>query len=437
MTEPSFPRRHLGAAQALLLALGMIMSTDVLKTAPTVAINVGGWHFYGLWVAGGLISLVGALCYVEMAASFPDAGGEYAFLRRAWGPQVGALYAWSRYAVMHTGWIALMAWMFADYASALLPMGPMGRAVFAMGTVAVLTGFNLVHVRLGFLAQSALVLAVVAGFAVVMVAGAVVPAAPLPAATPAPGAGAVSAALIYIFLAYGGWSDAATLSAEMRGRHGMLIASVGSIAALMAIYLALNHAMAAGLGMDRLAHALAPAADLARMAFGPLGAALVVGVVGISAVASINSTLIVGARITYAATRDSQWLGFFGQWHPTRDTPARAMLAEGLCALVLTAAAGATQSGFNTMVNYMTPVYWLFVLLAVAGSIRLRLAHPDTPRPVKTPLFPLFPLAFMAVAAWMLYSSLTQLGAGALFGAGVLAAGALPGWARRLRPALA
>ncbi|HZU63640.1 MAG TPA: APC family permease [Novosphingobium sp.] len=436
MTHPSAtPRRHLGVGQASLLALGMILSTDTLKTASTVALNVGHWHFYGLWVLGGLISMAGALCYVEMAAAFPDAGGEYSFLRRAWGPQVGALFAWSRFAIMHTGWIALMAYMFADYASALLHMGHTGQVLFAMGTVAALTALNLADVRLGFLTQALLVVLVAAGFASVVAAGLVVAPAPaLPDAGPRPPLGDISAALIYIFLAYGGWSDAATLSAEVRARrHGMLVASIGSIAMLIAIYVAINWALMRGLGANALAHSAAPAAQLCARAFGPAGAALIVGVVGISAIASINSTLIVGARTTYAAARDMPGLGFLGQWHPTRGTPARAVLAEGGFALLLTAAASLTESGFNTMVNYMTPVYWLFILLSMAAMIRLRLAHPEVERPVRTPLFPLFPLGFMAMAGWMLYAAFTQLGAGALFGAGVLALGIVPNWLMQRR----
>ena len=130
------PWRHLGAAQATLLALGMIMTTDTLKTAPTVAISVGAWHFYGLWVAGGLLSMVGAMCYVEMATAFPDPGGDYGFLRRAYGRDLGLLFAWSRFSIMHTGWIALMAFMFADYAAALAPIGHLGRVLLAEAVVA-------------------------------------------------------------------------------------------------------------------------------------------------------------------------------------------------------------------------------------------------------------------------------------------------------------
>ena len=330
------PRRHLGAVHATVLALGMIMTTDTLRTAPTVALNLGAWHFYATWVLGGLISMVGAFCYVEMATAFPDPGGDYNFLTKAYGREVGFLFAWSRFSIMHTGWIALMAFMFADYAGALFNLGHAGRTLFAIATVAALMGLNLLHVRRGFLTQAGLVLLVTAGFAAVIAAavklgltGQLPPAAPhAPAA--APSLSQFSVALIYIFLAYGGWSDAATLSAEVKSdRRGMLVAIMGSLALLMVIYIALNAAMMIGLGVRGLAASTAPAADLMGKAFGPAGQALIVAVVGVSAIASINSTLIVGARTTYAAARDIPLLAAIGRWHGGRGVPARAVLTEG------------------------------------------------------------------------------------------------------------
>ena len=152
------------------MALGMIMTTDTLKTAPTVAISVGTWHFYGLWVLGGLLSMVGAMCYVEMATTFPDPGGDYAFLRRAYGRDLGLLFAWSRFSIMHTGWVALMAFMFADYAASIAPLNHFGRILLAEAAVAALTGLNLMHVKRGFYTQAALVVLVALGFAGVVAA---------------------------------------------------------------------------------------------------------------------------------------------------------------------------------------------------------------------------------------------------------------------------
>jgi basic amino acid/polyamine antiporter, APA family len=420
--QSSGPRPHLGLFPATLIALGMIMSTDSLKTAPTVALNVAPQHFVWLWVAGGLISLVGALSYVEMACAFPDAGGEYSFLARAWGPRIGALYAWSRFAVMHTGWVALMAHLLADYAGAIVPLGPVAHTLLALGVVAVLGAINCIHVRLGFLTQALLVVLVAAGFAAVILAGFAMPPArpaPFPQATPHLGV-----ALIYVFLAYGGWSDMATLSAELRsGRRGMAVVTVGAIVLLMALYVALNVAMARGLGLAALAQSTAPGADVARAAFGAPGAWLVAGVVVVSAVASINSTLIVGARVTWAAAGGIPALNRIAGWHGTRGTPLGAVIAVTGFAALLTVLAGLAGNGFGAMVDYMTPVYWVFIVFGMGAAIRLRRRNGAGHYPVRTPLFPLFPLAFGALALVMLWSSLTQLGPGALAGAGVMALG--------------
>ncbi len=410
----------------MLVALGMIMSTDSLKTAPTVALNVAPGQFVWLWIGGGLISLVGALSYVEMACAFPDAGGEYHFLTRAWGTRVGALYAWSRFAVMHTGWIALMAHLLADYAGALVPMGAAARTALALAIVAVLALINCVHVRLGFLTQALLVALVALGFGAVMLAGFVaVPTAVGAVVAPA-GGRHLGIALIYVFLAYGGWSDMATLSAELRaGPRGMAVVTVGAIVLLMALYVALNAAMAHGLGLAALAQSGAPGADVARAAFGQAGAVLVVAVVAVSAVASINSTLIVGARVTWAASRAIPVLHRIGGWHAGRGTPVVAVLAVAGFSGVLTVLAGLAGNGFGAMVDYMTPVYWVFIALGMGAAIRLRLRHDASAWPVRTPLFPLFPLAFGGVAVVMLWSSLTELGPGALVGAGVMVLGVM------------
>src|ERR1019366_6452560 len=350
-------------------------------TAPTVALNVGHWHFYGMWVLGGLVSMVGALCYVEMATAFPDSGGDYSFLRKAYGAEVGLLFAWSRFSIMHTGWIALMAFMFADYATALLALGPLGHTLFAVGTVAALIGLNLMHVRLGFITQAGLIGLVTAGFAAVVIA------------------------------------------ALKLGLAHQLPAAIATAPAHVPSLSQFSGALMAGLGQAGLAQSPAPAADLLGRAFGPAGKTLIVAVVGVSAIASINSTLIVGARTTYAAARDTPALAAFGRWEAVRGVPARAVLAEGGFAILLVVAGSFAASGFSAMVDYMTPVYWFFIVLSMGALMILRRRFPDAERPVRTPLYPLFPAAFLLIALYMFVASLFDLGVGALYGAGVMLAG--------------
>ncbi|MHC8319984.1 APC family permease [Pseudomonas sp. GB2N2] len=431
MSELSGPKRHLPVFQALLVTLGMVITTDILKTAPTVAMNVGADNFYLVWVLGGLCSMIGALCFAEMATAFPHPGGDYHFLRTAYGERLGFLFAWSRFSVMHTGWIALSAFMFADYVDAIVPLGSYGSGLFAGGVIAALVLLNLTGRPIGFMTQTVLVVLLTLGFLSIAGAGVwlawhgvEVVAVATPVTPEQTGMAGFSSAMIFVFLAFGGWSDAATLSAEVRdGRRGMFIAMLGALSVLMTIYLALNWAFVQGLGFAGLAASNAPAVELLNRAFGAPGALLIVVMVGVAAVASINSTLLVGARTTYAAARDVPQLRALGNWDERHGVPRRALLAEGAVALLLVLFGSFTQSGFNSMVEYLTPVYWLFLGLSSLALIILRRRFPDTPRPIKVPLYPLLPLLFFSLCLYMLHSSVTVVGYGALLGIGVLALG--------------
>jgi amino acid transporter len=433
MVSNAGPGRHLPVFQALLITLGMVITTDILKTAPTVALNVGPEHFYLVWVLGGVASMIGALCFAEMATAFPHPGGDYHFLRTAYGERMGFLFAWSRFSVMHTGWIALSAFMFADYVNAVVPLGQYGSGLFAGAVIAALVLLNLTGKHIGFITQTLLVGLLALGFLSIASAGVflawqgVEPPAPSSAVLPEnTGMTGFSAAMIFVFLAFGGWSDAATLSAEVRdGRRGIFIAMIGALTVLMIIYLALNWAFVQGLGFAGLAASNAPAVELLNRAFGAPGVMLILLMVGIAAIATINSTLLVGARTTYAAARDVPQLRSFGDWDDRHGVPRKALLAEGAVAFLLVLFGSFTQSGFNTMVEYLTPVYWLFLSLSSVALIILRRRFPRVPRPVRVPLYPLLPLLFFGLCLYMLYSSVTVVGYGAFLGIGVLLVGAV------------
>jgi amino acid transporter len=442
MSHTNGPGRHLPVLQALLITLGMVITTDILKTAPTVALHVGEDYFYAVWVLGGLASMAGALCFAEMASAFPHPGGDYHFLRTAYGERMGFLFAWSRFSVMHTGWIALSAFMFADYVDAVLPLGQLGSGLFAGAVIAALVLLNLTGKHIGFMTQTLLVGLLALGFLSIASAGVWLAwqgiEAPAPALVPAAadsGIAGFSAAMIFVFLAFGGWSDAATLSAEVRdGRRGIFIAMLGALSVLLVIYLALNWAFVRGLGFAGLAASNAPAVELLNRAFGAPGVTLIVLMVGIAAIATINSTLLVGARTTYAAARDVPQLQRFGEWDARHGVPRKALLAEGAVALLLVLFGSFTQSGFNTMVEYLTPVYWLFLSLSSLALIVLRRRFPDVPRPVRVPFYPWLPLLFFSLCLYMLVSSVTAVGWGAFVGIAVLLVGAvlLAGLSRRV-----
>lgn len=435
MSKTALPQPQLDVRHAVSVCVGMVIGAGIFKTSPMVADALASdTQLYLAWAFGGLLSLVGALCFAEMAAAFPDAGGDYHFLRRAYGQRLGFLFAWSRFAVIHTGSMALLAFVFGDYLAQAIDLspwlGPYANAVLAAGLILLLTALNLAGVRVGLGTQLGLMSVVLGGLA--LLGGAGVSLGDMPPQTPLSTAGATpdwGTAMIFVFLAYGGWSDAATLSAEMRdAKHGIARALLIGLALVMGLYLLANWAYLQGLGLAGLAASEAPAADLMRAAFGRGGELLIVGIVTLTALSVMNAILIAGPRTTYAAARDLARELHLGKWNAKRGTPTAAVLATSGVALALVGFGAATRGGFSTMVDYLSPVYWFFLCLSGAAVIVLRRREPDSPRPFKVPLYPLLPLLFVGCCAYLLYASLVYVKAGALVGVAVLGVGAMLLW---------
>ncbi len=414
--------------QAISVCIGMVIGAGIFRSPSVVAANVGSdAQMLAAWAFGGAMSLAGALCFAEMAAAFPDPGGDYHFLTRAYGRRAGFLFAWSRFAVIHTGSMAMLAFVLGDYLGALLPLGEWGSPLVAVLAIVALAAVNLAGLRAGIGTQVALMVAVIAGLAAVGLAGIVLAAqgaAPAAPAAASPSVAHLGTALVFVFLAYGGWSDAATLSAEMRDpQRGITRALVAGMGLVTALYLLANWAYVRGLGLAGIAQSPAPASDLMRIAFGPFGQAAIVAVVAVTAITSMNALLIAGARTTYAAARDTGGLGALAVWHVTRGTPAWAIVALCAVALVLVGLGSWTRSGFSTMVDYLSPVYWFFLTLSGAALFVLRRRFPGVARPFRVPGYPVVPLAFMATSAYMTWASLAYVHVGAIAGVAVLLAG--------------
>lgn len=435
-SEVAQPAQTLGLREAVAIIVGIVIGAGIFKAPSLVAQFTGstGWML-AAWAAGGAISLIGALCYAELAAAWPHAGGDYHFLHRAWGKQVAFLFAWARFAVITTGSIALLGFVFGDYINTVLPLGGHGAAIWAALAIGVLTWVNARGIHASARTQSWLTLAEVLGLALVVAAGMWLwgdashtmpaPAAgQSDAAAGAPALGMLGLAMVFVLLTYGGWNEAAYLSAELRGsRRGMLHALLISIALITALYLLVNLAYVYGLGLHGMARSEAVAADLLAVAFGRTGETLIAVMVAVAALTSINATMIVGARTNFAVGRDWPALHWLGRWQGERGVPAAALYAQSALALALVALGSRLRAGFQTMVDYTAPVFWSFFLLSTLALIVLRHKEPDTPRPFKVPLYPVMPLLFAAVCAYMLWSSLVYVKTGALAGVAVLATG--------------
>jgi amino acid transporter len=411
------------------LILGTVLGAGIFRTPALVASNSGGeGEFLFAWGLGGMLSVVGALCYAELATAYPDAGGDYHFLRRAFGDRIAFLFAWARLAVIQTGSIALLAFIVGDYTARMF-MGGFSSAVCAALVVALLTGLNAAGIRPGSATQNLLTSGVVLGLLLVVAAGLSVASLggspPQDAVVSPGGTPAFGLCMVFVLLTYGGWNEAAYVSAEMEspGRN-MVRALVWSVLIVTGLYLLVNFAYLRGLGHAGVAASTAVAADLVERAAGTAGAQLVSALIVLAAIASVNATIFTGARTAYALGRDFPPLGFLGRWSPRTETPVNALLVQGGIALALAALGGWTRKGFETMVEYTAPVFWLFLLLTGVSLFVLRRTAPAG-HAFRVPLYPVTPLVFCATSGYLLYASLAYTGIGALAGMAVLAAGGI------------
>ncbi|HXH84920.1 MAG TPA: amino acid permease [Candidatus Tectomicrobia bacterium] len=420
------PRPTLTLGDAIGLIVGTIVGVGIFRTPSLVAANVDtAASALFAWLIGGIVSLLGALCYAELAAAYPHAGGDYHFLTRAYGGRLGFLFAWARLAVIQTGAIALLAFVLGDYAAALMPLGPQGPAIYAAATVVLLTIANVIGVRLGAAMQNVLTAVEITGILLVVGAGIALagPGSVLDGgalrATPAMGL-----VMVFVLLTYGGWSEAAYLSAEVRDPSRNIVrALVLSLVAVTALYLLVNWAYIAGLGLAGVAASKAVAAELLGRAVGPRGAQFAAALIVVAAITSANAAIFTGARTAYALGRDFRIFAPLGRWDPRAATPVNALLVQGGIALALVGLGALTRQGFETMVEYTAPVFWLFLLLTGIGLFVLRWRDGGARRPFRVPLYPFTPLVFCATCTWLLYSSLAYTGLGALVGVAVLGVG--------------
>ncbi|WP_310497819.1 amino acid permease [Sandarakinorhabdus sp.] len=429
MSAKSAPRRVLGPFAAASVVVGMVVGAGIFRSASLVAANIGNETLIlAAWAIGGLFALAGALCYAELATAFPHPGGDYRFLRQAFGPTTAFLFAWSRFSVIFTASSTMLAFVAADYIAELVPLTPLARGLVAGGAIIALTALNLLGVRTSTKSQVVLVsidvlalLALGAAAAALMASG--TPALATPAVPRGFDAGGFGAAMVFVMLAFGGFNDAATLSSEVRRPRDMTLAMVGGMGLVTALYLLANWAYLSGLGGDGLAASNAPAAQLMARAFGPVGQVVMVVAVTIAALAILNALVIVGGRTLYAAAGDEPALARLAQWDSEAGVPRAAIWAQcavSLCLVVW----GANSTGFAKMVDYMAPVYWLFLSLTGLSVIRLRQRHPDIARPYRVPFYPLVPLMFSAGSMYVLVSSVLYVGwTGCLISFGMLALG--------------
>jgi APA family basic amino acid/polyamine antiporter len=350
--------RRLGAFDATMLVMGGIIGSGIFINPYVVARQVHtGPLILGVWAAGGVIALLGAFVYAELAALRPDVGGQYAYLRDAWHPSVAFLYGWGLLLVIQSGGMAAVAVTFARYTGQLTG-STMPDALLATITLAILTAINCLGVRSGTNTQTALMLLKLAAIAMLIVAGFTAhPALSTRTIEPvSPTLLAIAAAMTPVMFAYGGWQTAGFMSGELvRPRRDMAIGLLAGVAGVITVYLAVNAVCLRVLGPDGLAATTTPASTLMRNVLGERGAMLIAAGIAISTLGFLSQGMLTAPRVYYAMAEDGVFFRSVARVHPGTRVPMLAIALQGVVAIVI-----ALSGTYEQILGYVVSVDFIF-----------------------------------------------------------------------------
>ena len=422
MQNAELPRK-LGLVDATAILIGTVIGSAIFLVPNAVARSLPSAGLIMLvWSLTGVLTFFGALAYAELGAMIPATGGQYVYLREAYGPLVGFLSGWASFLVMQSGGIATLAAAFSIYLSYFIPLSPVAGKLASILLIALLTLVNYRGVRLGAGVQRVFTFLKLAGLAVVVVSAFLSP-QHVETTTAASLAGfswsSFGVAMIACLWAYEGWNCVSFVAGEVkRPERNLLLALSLGTAALIAIYLSANVAYMRVLSVPMIATTDRVAARVAELTMGSVGGTLVSLTILLSIIGASNGAILTFARAYFAQARDGLFFRSVGNVHPRFETPHVAIVVQGVWACVL-----ATSGSYERLFSYVIFAAWIFYGLAVMGVVVLRRKAPDLPRPYKMWGYPATPLAFAAVAFWFVINTIITTPVSSLIGLSIVAAG--------------
>lgn len=435
-------KRDLGQWAAASIVVGTVIGSGIFLVPRTMVQRVGSPEMvFAVWIFGGLLSLAGALSYAELAAAMPEAGGEYTYLKEAYGPLWGFLYSWTQMWVAKSGSIATLATAFFYYLTNFfpqldgvfytlkVPLGPNGGPLefrygqlFAMALILSLGWLNYYGVKIGGNVQVAITIVKVALIASIILAGLGFGHAHAPVAqslAPRTTAG-FFAALVAALWAYDGWNNVSMVASEIRDPQRNLPRSlIWGTAAVIGIYLLANAAYFYVLTPAEVAEPNGRvAAEMMRRIFGSPGASAVSVAAMISIFAALNGSILTGSRVPYAAAKDGLFFRSIASVHPNYHTPGVSILALSVWAALLV-----LSGRYEQLYTYVIFASWILYGMTAAGVIVLRKKAPHLVRPYRTIGYPLVPVLFVLVALVLVLSTLFDSPRESVMGIGLIVLG--------------
>jgi basic amino acid/polyamine antiporter, APA family len=427
---------QLGLLDATMINVGTMVGASIFIVPSSIAaLFSGSFPTILVWIAGGIVSLFGALAIAELGAAMPRAGGQYVYLERAFGPVWGYLYGWGAAVIINPASIAFVAVAFATYLGFFIPMSALAVKLTAVASILLLTALNCFGLRTGAMTQNILTLikiGAVIGFVALCFLLSGGSAANIQPVWPSEPAGALVApfglAMILVLGAYDGWIEATYVGSELRNpARDMARAMVLSTLLVTLLYVGVSLACVWVLGQAATAGSTLVAADAMRVVMGAAGGALITVAILISTTGCSNGMIFTSARIPYAMALEGRFFRWAARLDPKHQAPNRVMVVQGLWASAMV-----FSGTYNQLLTYVVFVGFFFYALSCAAVLVLRRREPGMPRPYRTWGYPLTPVVFILFSGYLILNTIVNAPRDAAIGGGLLLLG-LPvyAWCRR------
>lgn len=428
--------RRLGLFDSVMMMVGIVIGSGIFLTTGIMAESIPSASLLLLaWLVGGGITLAGALAFAELGAAMPEAGGQYVYLREAYGHLYGFLFGWILFLVSMGGSIAALAVGFAEYVGHFFPavsaerpvlLGVSSAQLVAAGVVVALSAVNYVGVGLGKTVQNSFTAIKIGAIVVFVLMGLTVGrTVPVDFAVNPTGSTlggllvGFGVAIIAVTWSFDGWHNITYVAGEIKTpQRNIPLALVMGTVIITALYLAMNYVYLLALPVGEMAGEVRIAERAATAAHGATAAGLISAAVVVSIFGALNGAIFAGPRVYFAMARDGVFFRRVAEVHPRFRTPAFAILLQGVWASLLTLSG--TYEQLFTYVVFVTLLFWI---AAVGAVFVLRKNAPALPRPYKTWGYPVVPLVFIATSAAVLVNTLVARPVESLAGLGITVLG--------------
>ena len=427
MSDQPKLKRVLSLLDATMINAGGIIGSGIFMVPAAVAMFTGSASlFFMVWIAGGVVSLFGALSVAELGAAMPKAGGQYVYLSEAYGPVWGYLYGWSAVAVINTASIAAVGVAFSEYLRFFFPITDISIKGIAVATIILLTIINILDVKSGARFQNLFTISKLGAIFGIIILGLVMEGGSNQNLNPffsdqsfTELVGPLGLAMVSVLWTFDGWIFITYVAGEVKnpGRN-IPLSLIFCMLIVISIYLLLNYVLIFTLGFTGMNGSDLVVSDAASVFLGNKGAAIVTLIILISLIGANNGQVLTSARINYAMAKNKLFFYQASQIHPKFKSPANALIIQCVWASLLT-----FTGTFNQLITYIIFASWIFYGMSAGAVIILRNKKPDMERPYKTPLYPWIPITFILFAIFLTINTIMEAPRDAAIGAGIILVG--------------